>query len=172
LKACQHPDGGFGGGHGHLAHLAPTYAAVNTLALYSDDEAFGIIDRRKMYSWIMSLKQPDGGFLMHYGGEEDARYPLSKEHQFMNRSAYTALAIATLLNIRTEELVRGTDKWLVSCQTFEGGFSGSPASGEAHGGYAFCILAALCILHPPTDLPNYLDMDNLTVFLPPSYIVH
>lgn len=32
-----------------------------------------------------------------------------------------------------------------SCQTYEGGFSGCPGM-EAHGGYAFCGLAALVIL--------------------------
>jgi protein farnesyltransferase subunit beta len=74
------------------------------------------------------------------------------------------MSVATLLNIRTDELVKGTAEWLVSCQTFEGGIAGSPTSAEAHGGYAFCILAALCILHPPTELPNHLDLDNLTVF--------
>jgi protein farnesyltransferase subunit beta len=81
----------------------------------------------------------------------------------LGRSAYTALAIATLLDLRTDELVKGTTEWLVSCQTFEGGMAGSPTSAEAHGGYAFCILAALCILHPPTELPKLLDMDNLIV---------
>lgn len=73
------------------------------------------------------------------------------------------MAVATLLNIRTEEFVEGTAEWLVSCQTFEGGIAGSPTSAEAHGGYAFCILAALCLLHPPTELGDHLDMDNLIV---------
>jgi protein farnesyltransferase subunit beta len=76
LKAARHPDGGFGGGHGQLAHLAPTYAAVNTLALFGGDDAFEIVDRKKTYEWMMSLKQKDGGFLMHHGGEEDARHIL------------------------------------------------------------------------------------------------
>jgi len=80
LKACQHPDGGFGGGHGQIAHLAPTYAAINALALYGAD-AFEIVDRRKLYSWLMSLKQDDGGFLMHHGGEEDARYEITEERR-------------------------------------------------------------------------------------------
>jgi len=73
LKACQHPDGGFSGGHGQIAHLAPTYAAVLTLALFGGDDAFDIIDRDKLYTWLVSLKQSDRGFLMHHGGEEDAR---------------------------------------------------------------------------------------------------
>ena len=38
------------------------------------------------------------------------------------------------------------DYFLVySCQTYEGGFAGQPAM-EAHGGYAFCSVAALVIL--------------------------
>ncbi len=32
-----------------------------------------------------------------------------------------------------------------SCQTYEGGFGGEPGT-EAHGGYAFCAVAALSIL--------------------------
>ena len=31
--ACQHPEGGFGGGPGQFAHLLPTYAAVSALAV-------------------------------------------------------------------------------------------------------------------------------------------
>lgn len=33
ILACQHPDGGFGGGPGQFAHLLPTYAAVSALAV-------------------------------------------------------------------------------------------------------------------------------------------
>lgn len=36
-------------------------------------------------------------------------------------------------------------------QTFEGGISGRPQS-EAHGAYAFCALACLCILGPPHEM--------------------
>jgi protein farnesyltransferase subunit beta len=81
------------------------------------------------------------------------------------RSAYCALDIATLLNLKTEEFIVGTKDWLISCQTFEGGMAASPTSAEAHGGYAFCILAALCLLYPPTGLPRLLNMDNLIVRL-------
>jgi prenyltransferase beta subunit len=33
ILACQHPDGGFGGGPKQAAHLLPTYAAVSALAV-------------------------------------------------------------------------------------------------------------------------------------------
>ena len=47
--------------------------------------------------------------------------------------------------------VDGLPQYLSRCQTFEGGISGSPQT-EAHGGYAFCALACLCILGPPQDM--------------------
>lgn len=33
VMACQHSDGGFGGGPAQNAHLLPTYAAVSALAI-------------------------------------------------------------------------------------------------------------------------------------------
>lgn len=42
---CQHPDGGFGGGPGQFPHLAPTYAAVNALAIIGTPKAYSIINR-------------------------------------------------------------------------------------------------------------------------------
>ena len=45
LSQCQHQDGGFAGGPGQLAHLAPTYAAILTLAILGTQEAYNCIDR-------------------------------------------------------------------------------------------------------------------------------
>ena len=39
LALCQRADGGFGGGPGQMAHLAPTYAAVCCLATIATDAA-------------------------------------------------------------------------------------------------------------------------------------
>lgn len=61
------------------------------------------------------------------------------------RGAYTAVAVAKLLNLITPELTRNTAEWISSCQTYEGGLGGEPGH-EAHGGYAFCGVAALVIL--------------------------
>lgn len=36
LAKCQNPSGGFGGGPGQMSHLAPTYAAVNAIAILKD----------------------------------------------------------------------------------------------------------------------------------------
>ena len=45
LSRCQDKNGGFGGGPGQLAHLAPTYAAVLSLCILGTQEAFDCIDR-------------------------------------------------------------------------------------------------------------------------------
>ena len=45
LSRCQHSDGGFAGGPGQLAHLAPTYAAVLSLCTLGTQEAYDCIDR-------------------------------------------------------------------------------------------------------------------------------
>jgi protein farnesyltransferase subunit beta len=87
--------GGFGGGPGQMAHLAPTYASISALC-YLDDgtgSAWNWIDRRvslslirpyaclqcssssrqAIHDWMLTLKQPDGSFVMHVGGEVDVR---------------------------------------------------------------------------------------------------
>lgn len=40
---------------------------------------------------------------------------------------------------------------LATGQSFEGGISGAPGT-EAHGAYAFCALACLCILDRPEEI--------------------
>ncbi|XP_075282043.1 protein farnesyltransferase subunit beta isoform X4 [Opisthocomus hoazin] len=133
LSHCQSPQGGFGGGPGQHPHLAPTYAAVNALCIIGTEEAFGVIDRQKLLEYLRSLKQPDGSFLMHVGGEVDVR------------SAYCAAAVASLTNVLTPALFAGTAEWIARCQNWEGGIGGVPGM-EAHGGYTFCGVAALVIL--------------------------
>lgn len=73
VRPIQNSTGGFGGGNGQMSHLAPTYAILLSLAIVGGKEAFDVIDRRAMWKWLGSLKQPDGGFQMAVGGEEDVR---------------------------------------------------------------------------------------------------
>jgi len=73
----QHANGGFGGGPGQDAHLLANYPAVCTLAIAGGegpDNGWDQIDRPKMYQWFMSLKQPDGSFLVSKYGEVDMRH--------------------------------------------------------------------------------------------------
>lgn len=62
------------------------------------------------------------------------------------RGAYCAISVAKLLDIDSTELFDKTPEWLLSCQTYEGGFGAAPGH-EAHGGYTFCGVAALVLLN-------------------------
>lgn len=73
VRPMQNAGGGFGGGHGQMSHLAPTYAILLSLAMVGGEEALELIDRRAMWKWLSVLKQEDGGFQMSVGGEEDVR---------------------------------------------------------------------------------------------------
>ncbi|KAH8920832.1 terpenoid cyclases/Protein prenyltransferase [Atractiella rhizophila] len=166
ILSFQNPDGGFGGGIGQMPHLAPTYASIMALAITGDEQSWEKIDRRKMLKWLLSLKQKDGSFIMHHGGEVDVR------------GVYCALCVAVLLNILTPSLASGTEHFVISCQTYEGGLAAaslpysdnlSTPTGEAHGGYAFCALASYHMLHalpyaPSTStlsMKRSLDLGNL-----------
>ena len=133
LKRCQDPSGGFAGGPHQLPHLAPTYAAVSALCILGTPEAYDVIDRKGLRSFLERCRTKEGAFIMHRDGEVDIR------------GAYCAAVAAHLTNIKTPELFEGTAEWIAKCQSYEGGFSGEPGL-EAHGGYTFCGYATLVLL--------------------------
>ncbi|KAK3492286.1 terpenoid cyclases/Protein prenyltransferase [Neurospora hispaniola] len=164
-RTMQNESGGFGGGHGQTSHLATTYAVILAIALVGGEEAYDVIDKKAMWKWLCSLKQPDGGFQVCVGGEEDIR------------GAYIAAVIITLLDLPLDltpespaydgrsNLLTGLAEYVRSCQTFEGGISSQP-NNEAHGAYAFCALACLAILdNPRRIIPSYLDVPRLVSWL-------
>lgn len=108
-----------------------------------------------MYDFFLSLKQPDGSFLVARDSEVDVR------------GIYCLLCVAVMLNLMTPELISGTAGFIASLQTYEGGFASAshpyfsgapspetlldsprPALGEAHGGYTYCALASWVLLKP------------------------
>ncbi|KAJ1966904.1 hypothetical protein IWQ62_002182, partial [Dispira parvispora] len=132
LDTMQNPDGGYGG-PSQLSHLASTYAAVLALAVINSDRALGSINRSQLYQFLMRMKQPNGSFTAHVGGEVDVR------------GSYCAIVVAALTNLLTEELCENVAEFITRCQTYEGGLGGAPGV-EAHGGYTYCGLATLEIL--------------------------
>ena len=162
----QHPDGGIGGGYGQYAHQAGTYASLLSLALVGGEEAYGLVDRQKMWHWLGRLKQADGGFLVSEGAEEDTR------------GALCAVLTISLLNLPLslpqdsparnaglETFMDGLGEYLSRCQTYEGGVAASPG-GEAHGSYTFCAIACLCLCGPPHEtVDRFLDIDALISWL-------
>ncbi|MCJ1313373.1 CAAX farnesyltransferase (FTase) subunit beta [Agyrium rufum] len=166
LKPMQNRDGGFGGGFGQMSHCAVSYAAILCLAMVGGDEALELVDRRVLWRWLGSVKQADGGFTLSVGGEEDVR------------GAYCAMVVIALLRLPLdlpqdsparkaglETLLDGLPEWLSRCQTYEGGIAGAPGT-EAHGGYAFCAVACLCIMGDPSIMmPKYFDLPLLTSWI-------
>ncbi|KAK7179660.1 hypothetical protein DPSP01_011591 [Paraphaeosphaeria sporulosa] len=169
FSLAQYPAGGYGGNYGHLPHLAATYAAVLSIIMVSTPShpaTYDSINRKNLWHFLGQLKQPDGGFNMTTGGEEDIR------------GAYCALIVLSLLQLplelpddapaRKHGLTSFTDRlgeWIGKCQAFDGGISAAPGN-EAHGAYAFCGLGALAILGPPKQtLHKYLDMSRLIHWL-------
>ena len=123
----------------------------------------------------MSLKQPDGSFLVSEHSEVDVR------------GIYCLLCVATMLNIVTPELIAGTPEFIASLQTYEGGFASAshpyytnlpkssemllnsprPPLGEAHGGYTYCAVASWVMLKPflPKDSKVNINLKTLTRWL-------
>ncbi|KDB20981.1 hypothetical protein H109_07104 [Trichophyton interdigitale MR816] len=164
--SMQSGSGGFGGGHGQMAHCASSYAMTLSLAMVGGQEAFSLIDRLACWRWLGQLKQADGGFQVSVGGEQDVR------------GAYCAMVMIALLDLPLELpldaparkaglclFTSGLPEYLARCQTYEGGFSGSPGT-EAHGAYTYCAVACLCIMgHPRTMLSRYIDLPSLISWL-------
>lgn len=131
----KYPQGGFGGGPNQLAHLAPTYSAIQACLLA---KTYDVIDRQSLRNYIQSMKLPDGSFRMHDGGESDLR------------ASYCAMVSAFLCNLfddhqKCDSLRENVAEYIASCQTYEGGFSSVPGM-EAHAGYTYCGFAALLIV--------------------------
>lgn len=107
VRNMQNSTGGYAGGHGHMSHIATTYAVTLALAVVGGEEAFEVIDRKAMWEWLGALKQPDGGFQVSVGGEEDIRYVLSYDTEvshadLLDRGAYCAMTVICLLDLPLE----------------------------------------------------------------------
>ncbi|KAG1368044.1 Protein farnesyltransferase subunit beta [Cocos nucifera] len=138
LDLRKDKDGGYGGGPGQLPHLATTYAAVNTLITLGSENALSSINRDNLYKFLLRMKDSSG--------EIDVR------------ASYTAISVASILNILDYELAKDVGNYILRCQTYEGGIAGEPGS-EAHGGYTFCGLATMILINEADrlDLPSLLD---------------
>ncbi|KAL9623735.1 MAG: hypothetical protein Q9160_001965 [Pyrenula sp. 1 TL-2023] len=178
LTIFSHPSGGFSSSPGHSPHLASTYPAILTLALMASlpstspttrSKLYTLTNRRQLWRLLSRLKQPSGGFRVSEGGEEDVR------------GAYIAMVCIALLDLPLNlaedcdarrkhgmrYLTDGLGEWVGRCQSrWEGGIAEKPAR-EAHGAYAFCGLACLCLIgsDPRESVQRYLNVDGLTRWL-------
>lgn len=95
-----------------------------------------------------------------------------------HRGAYCAAMLVKLLKLpldlpeghpaklnKDDNLFTRLGDYVTKCQTYEGGIAGRPDA-EAHGAYAFCALACLCILGDPhITIPKYLHLPSLVSWL-------
>ena len=150
VAGLQNADGGFGGAEGHLSHTATTYAAVCCLA---EVGRLDLLDAAALRRFLQAVKLSPGtrGFRVHCeGGENDVR------------ACYTALAAARVAGVLDAGLAEGVPEYCRSLQTYEGGTGGEEGN-EAHGGYAFCGLAA-CMLACEargTRVGDFLDLPRM-----------
>uniref|UniRef100_A0AAZ3SHY9 Protein farnesyltransferase subunit beta n=1 Tax=Oncorhynchus tshawytscha TaxID=74940 RepID=A0AAZ3SHY9_ONCTS len=161
LAQCQSPTGGFAGGPCQAAHLAPTYAAVNALCIIGTQEAYNIIDRyysiidrEKLLSFLFSVKQPDGSFVMHIGGEVDVSCQnweggLGGVPGLEAHGGYTFCGMAALVILGKEHMLdlKSLLRWVASRQMrYEGGFQGR-CNKLVDGCYSFWQAGLLPLLH-------------------------
>ncbi|CBZ27967.1 farnesyltransferase beta subunit [Leishmania mexicana MHOM/GT/2001/U1103] len=152
---------GFAGGATHQEpHIASSYAACCALAMlswYDDGAPLRQLPRAAIKRWLLTLRNEDGSFRVHGGGESDIR------------ASYCAAVITTLLGLDDPTTFDGeagrrefvddvrdvlvltlqTARFVAACQTHEGGFTCSPTASEAHGAYTQCGLAALLLMKQP-----------------------
>lgn len=166
-EATERPAIGFAGGPVHQwPHLASSYAAccaLAVLAAHGNDATLRSLPRAAIKRWLLTLRNDDGSFCMHGGGEADIR------------ASYCAAVLTSLLCLDDpttfDPVQRGaaadmpreyaddvqyepvltlqTAKFVAACQTHEGGFTCSSMASEAHGAYTQCGLAALLLMKQP-----------------------
>ncbi|XP_078436276.1 prenyltransferase family protein isoform X2 [Wolffia australiana] len=133
----------------NAGHLASTYCALAILKTIGYD--FSNFDSNAISASMQYLQQPNGSFIpIHCGAESDLRF------------VYCAAAICSIINDW-----RGMDKekaknYIISCQSYDGGFGLVPGS-ESHGGATYCAVAALRLM-------GYIEEGRATKFTESSMI--
>lgn len=132
--------------------------------------------RYPLYAFFLTLREREaGGGCGNEKDEERIAFRMQHDGEVDVRASYCILAPAYLLGLLNNSdntsdpkdnsgnnplLSPAISRHIASCQTFEGGFGAEPFN-EAHGGYSFCALAALRILHSVSTI----DVNALSSWL-------
>ncbi|KAM0688652.1 hypothetical protein COBT_000079 [Conglomerata obtusa] len=114
----------------NLDHIGNLYSALATLYEY---KRLDCVQEELIYNLLIKHKNRNGSFAICENGESDIR------------GVYCALAICKFLDIKSDLLIENNLEYILSCQTYEGGFASVPGA-EAHGGYTYCAIASLVML--------------------------
>lgn len=114
------------------AHISMTYTAIATLAMLGDD--LKRVNRDATVRFLKSLQNPKNGCFraVEFGSEEDTRF------------IFCAAAIGFMLQDWRGIDVRAAIRFILSTQSFDGGFGLCPGQ-EGHGGSTYCAIAALAL---------------------------
>ncbi|KAJ7386804.1 hypothetical protein OS493_006833 [Desmophyllum pertusum] len=151
LKRCQDPLGGFSGGPQQIPHLAPTYAAVCALCILGTNEAYDVIDRSKLKSFLTSCRTSEGAFrnASRCWFEGTAEWiatcqtyegGFSGEPGLEAHGGYTFCGYAALVLLGKHNVIDNKRllRWVTSRQMrLEGGFQGR-TNKLVDGCYSFC----------------------------------
>lgn len=122
------------------ASLASTYSALCILKILGDD--YSRVNKNEIIDSVKAQITENGCAWSHYGSvEADVRF------------VYCACCICYLLDEWEGFPIDLVTNFILSCQTYEGGFSIFPGF-EAHGGGTFCALSSLYLLKKINDLPK------------------
>lgn len=119
------------------------------------EDAYNLVDRDAMWHWLGRLKQPDGGFRVTEGGEEDVR------------GAYCALVAISLLDLPLtlppespareaglETFFDGLGEYLSRCQTYEGESEVHRETKHMVHMHSVLLPACVSMTHPTERWPN------------------
>nr|XP_043632002.1 geranylgeranyl transferase type-1 subunit beta [Erigeron canadensis] len=114
------------------SHLASTYCALAILKTLNYD--FSLFNCSSILMSMKHLQQPDGSFMpIHTGAETDLRF------------VYCAAVISSLLDNWSGMDKEKAKKYILSCQSYDGGFGLIPGQ-ESHGGATYCAVASLRLM--------------------------
>lgn len=128
--------------------LPSTYFGLCVLLMLQDNSMTARIDRLKIMRYVKKCQLENGAFAPMLDIRDQ---PFGDTDM---RMCYVACAIRQILKIDelSEELKSQYDinvpklvKYIESCQSYEGGFSGNPQN-ELHAGYTYCAIASLKLL--------------------------
>ena len=113
------------------SHITMTYSALAMLLILGDD--LKRVEKDRILAELKSLQCPNGSFMAHHlGSENDVRF------------CFCAAAICAMLGSNGDLDTEACINYVLSCQTYEGGFAHEPGD-EAHGGATYCAISTLKI---------------------------
>lgn len=140
---------GFQGSTYQLAHVASTYAAIGCIVNIGTEEAFKLVDKKQMKSFLMKMKKTsvdEGSDMTKWNVSPKNAFEMHQNGEFDLRALYCAVAVADILGFANDaDFKEGIGDFISSCQTYEGGISCIQLA-EAHAGYTYCGLSALILL--------------------------